>query len=354
MVGSRKIIHVDMDCFYAAIETRDQPELAGRPIAVGGQANTRGVLATANYLARASGVHSAMASSKAKSMCPDLVIVPPRMDVYRHVSQQIKEIFLQYTDLVEFLSLDEAFLDVSGSKLFSGSATLLAYRIKNEIFSKTNLTASAGVSYNKTLAKIASDWKKPNGLFTVQPHEAESFLARLPVNILSGIGKVAKEKLNKADIITCRDLAETPLIELTPLLGKWAEKAKQRAKGIDDRQVVPKRKAKSVSIEETFSSDLTVSKVVEKISDMTVKLEARLYKKGKGELKIKSRYIKLKFSDFSQTTAQKTGQRIDANDFQALFLVACKRSQKKIRLLGLGVYIDTESGNTKQQLEIEL
>jgi DNA polymerase IV len=350
----RKILHIDMDCFYAAIEMRDQPELANQPIAVGGQANSRGVLATANYLARESGVHSAMPSAKAKALCPNLIILPPRMDVYRDVSNQIRDIFLQYTHLVEFLSLDEAFLDVSASSLFSGSATLLAYRIKNDIYRKTKLKASAGVSYNKTLAKIASDWNKPDGLFTVRPDEAESFLAELPVNILSGIGKVAKEKLNKADIFICKDLVERPLTELKPLLGKWAEKAQLRAKGIDNRQVSPKRETKSVSIEETFSTDLKGSELVEKISEMRFRLESRLKKKVGVGLKVKSIFIKLKFSDFSQTTAQRPCQTIDQSVLEALLLVACARSSKKIRLLGIGAYIDNENVNKRQQLEIKL
>jgi DNA polymerase IV len=351
---NRKIIHIDMDCFYAAIEMRDNPELANQPIAVGGQANSRGVLATANYLARASGVHSAMPSSKAKALCPELVIVPPRMNVYRDVSRQIRDIFFQYTDLVEFLSLDEAFLDVSASPLFSGSATLLAYRIKNEIHSKTNLTASAGVSYNKTLAKIASDWKKPNGLFTVRPDEAEAFLAALPVNILSGIGKVAKEKLNKADIFTCKDLVDRPLSELIPLLGKWAPKTQLRAKGIDNRQVQPKRDTKSVSIEQTFPSDLGATEVAGKITDMVAKLELRLKNSSSEELKIKSLFVKVKFSDFSQTTAQKPGKMIDISEFEILSKVACARSSKKIRLLGVGVYFDYDNVKSQRQLEIKL
>src|SRR5690606_11530943 len=204
----RKIIHVDCDCFYAAIEMRDDPSLAGKPLAVGGSPDKRGVVATCNYDARAYGVRSAMPMRTAVKLCPDLTIVRPRMDVYKAVSRQIHQIFRDYTEIIEPLSLDEAYLDVSDSSHFNGSATRIAREIRRRVASELHITVSAGVAPNKFIAKIASDWRKPDGMFVVTPEQVDEFVAALPVNKLHGVGKVTAEKMARLGIRTCADLRD--------------------------------------------------------------------------------------------------------------------------------------------------
>ena len=211
----RKILHIDADSFYASVEMRENPELRGRPIAVGGKAERRGVIATSNYEARKFGVHSAMASSRAMALCPQLIIVPPRFELYRGVSRQFHQIFQLYTKIIEPLSLDEAFLDVSTSSCCSGSATLMAQEILQRINDELQLTVSAGVAPNKFLAKVASDWNKPNGIFVIPPEDIAAFVLELPVKKINGVGKVTASRLKKMGVETCADLQAVPFSDTT-------------------------------------------------------------------------------------------------------------------------------------------
>lgn len=252
----RKIIHVDMDAFFASVEQRDNPELRGQPVAVGGSSQ-RGVVAAASYEAREFGVRSAMPSVTAARKCPVLVFVPPRFDVYREVSQQIREIFTRYTDLLEPLSLDEAYLDVTLDKQRVGSAIHIAQAIRAAIREETGLTASAGVSYNKFLAKVASDQNKPDGIFVVRPHEGPDFVASLPVRRFYGVGPKTAERMQRLGIHTGSDLRDQPKEFLVEHFGKLAEYLYHAARGVDNRQVRPGRIRKSVGRERTFSEDLS-------------------------------------------------------------------------------------------------
>ena len=249
-MSQRKIIHIDMDAFYASVERRDRPEYRGRPIAVGYD-GPRGVVATASYEARPYGVHSALSSVLAKRLCPELIFVPARFDVYKAVSRQIRAIFGEYTELVEPLSLDEAFLDVSHVR----SATLVAREIKARILAETGLTASAGISVNKMLAKIASDYRKPDGLFTIPPERIEEFVAGLPVERFFGIGEVTAEKMHRLGIRTGADLRLWNEAALVRQFGKAGHSYYGYARGIDEREVTPNRVRKSLGAETTFAED---------------------------------------------------------------------------------------------------
>ena len=249
-MSQRKIIHIDMDAFYASVEQRDRPEYRGRPIAVGYD-GPRGVVATASYEARPYGVHSALSSVLAKRLCPELIFVPARFDVYKAVSRQIRAIFGEYTELVEPLSLDEAFLDVSHVR----SATLVAREIKARILAETGLTASAGISVNKMLAKIASDYRKPDGLFTIPPERIEEFVAGLPVERFFGIGEVTAEKMHRLGIRTGADLRLWNEAALVQQFGKAGHSYYGYARGIDEREVTPNRVRKSLGAETTFAED---------------------------------------------------------------------------------------------------
>jgi len=229
----KKIIHIDMDCFYAAVEMRDDPTLVGHPLAVGGQPDKRGVVATCNYEARAFGIHSAMAMSQAVRRCPDLMIVPPRMSYYRDISKQIRAIFQRYTDVIEPLSLDEAFLDVTDCNLCRGSATLIAEDIRSAIRNELQLTASAGIAPVKFLAKICSDENKPDGQFVITPSEVDQFTAALPLRKIPGVGKVSAQKLAKLGLNTCQDVRNFGEPLLVKQFGKFGRALYQRALGID-------------------------------------------------------------------------------------------------------------------------
>lgn len=251
----RKIIHIDMDAFYASVEQRDHPDLQGKAIAVGG-GGRRGVITTASYEARKFGVRSAMPGFKAKRLCPHLIFVPLRFDAYKEASQQIREVFYQYTDLVEPLSFDEAFLDVTENKINEPIATYLAERIRKEVYEKTQLTCSAGVSYCKFLAKVASDINKPNGLTVIKPAQAEAFLERLPIRKFFGIGKKTAQKMEAMDIRSGRDLKAYSKIELATRFGKMGRYFYDIVRGVDNRPVQPDRLRKSIGVERTFREDL--------------------------------------------------------------------------------------------------
>ena len=254
---NRKIIHIDMDAFFAAVEQRDHPELRGKPVIVGGQPNSRGVVATCSYEARRFGIHSAMPSSRAYQLCPHAIFIRPRIPAYRQVSLQIHSIFRNYTNLIEPLSLDEAYLDVTASSLFRGSATLIAENIRKEILKQTGVTASAGISYNKFLAKLASDMNKPDGQYVIKPDQGETFVEQLPIGKFFGVGKVTEARMQSLGIYTGADLKAKSLQELCELFGKSGAYYYDIARGIDQRPVTSHRIRKSIGSETTFQQDLS-------------------------------------------------------------------------------------------------
>jgi len=348
----RKIIHIDMDCFYAAIEVRDNPELQGKPVAVGGQPNSRGVLCTCNYEARKYGIHSAMPSSHAARLCPGLIILPVNFDKYRKASRAIHEVFHHYTDLIEPLSLDEAYLDVSNSKLHSGSATLIAQDIRKEIVESQHITASAGIAPNKMLAKIASDWNKPNGQYVITPDKITEFMIELPVKKLFGVGKVTAEKLHNLGINTCGDIQVKTLAEMVKLFGSYGNHLYEMAHGVDDRGIVTEWERKSLSVENTFATDFQPEQVPEHIlNSLYDELKARLSKSGKKEAEIKTVFIKLKFNDFTTTTAQSPCNKLSPMPFKQLVKIRAEKEKKPIRLIGFGVHFETTK-NTSQSKQL--
>lgn len=299
----QKIIHVDMDAFYAAVEQRDNPALRGKPIAIGSDSG-RGVVATASYEARKFGIHSAMSSIVAKRRCKQLIFVRGNMEKYKAVSQQIRSIFHDYTDLVEPLSFDEAYLDVTENTKNNPSATLLAKEITKRIFDETQLTASAGVSYNKFLAKIASDVNKPNGIFVITPEESVAFIEKLKVERFFGIGKVTAEKMHKMGIFFGSDLKKLSQHRLTSEFGKAGAYYYQIVRGVDHRVVNPNRERKSVGGENTFSNDLTqLSELKAAMEPIILKVAERFKKAG---LYGRTITLKTKLSDFTVHTKSKT------------------------------------------------
>ena len=348
----RKIIHVDMDCFYAAVEMRDNPELRDKPIAVGGDPDKRGVIATSNYLARQYGVRSAMASAHALKLCPQLQLVKGHFDTYREISENIQAIFANYTHLVEPLSLDEAFLDVSGSSHCKGSATLIAQEICQKIYETQQLTASAGVAPNKFLAKIASDWNKPNGIFVIKPNEIDDFVITLPVKKIFGVGKVTEKKLAALNIHTCGDLQQYSHELLIQHLGKFGDRLYDLSRGIDQREVNPHRIRKSVSVEQTYVKDLPdIDACLKKLPDLYANLIKRLEKYD--DRKIHKQFVKVKFYDFEQTTVETTVDKISMNVFQTLMVEGYRRGNKAVRLLGVGVGF-SDNNQSLAQLSLEI
>ncbi len=299
MTEPRKIIHIDMDAFFASVEQRDNPELRGRPVAVGGS-SARGVVAAASYEARAFGVRSAMPSLTAGKRCPQLVFVKPRFEVYRAVSQQIHGIFRRYTDLIEPLSLDEAYLDVTADRLAIGSATRIAQLIREQIRDEVNLTASAGVSYNKLLAKVASDQNKPDGLCVVRPEQGAAFAAKLPARRFYGVGPKTAERMARLGIHTGADLRERELDFLREHFGKSAEYLYQACRGVDDRPVKPDRSRKSIGAERTYGEDIleeaALREALETIADMVWE---RVQRHGAAGRTVT---VKIKYNDFRQVT----------------------------------------------------
>lgn len=347
MAAKRKIIHIDMDCFYAAVEIHDNPLLQGKPVAIGGSENQRGVLCTCNYEARKFGCHAAMASSHALRLCPDLILLPVNMQRYKDVSKEIRKIFTRYTDLVEPLSLDEAYLDVTECDLFNNNATQIALAIRDDIYSGQHITASAGIAPNKFLAKVASDWNKPNGQFVIKPHHIDAFVKALPVTKIFGVGKVTAKKMQLLDIETCDDLQKLTQRELQQSFGKFGHQLYDYARGIDNRPVEPHRERKSVSIEHTFPKDLvTIDECYEKIPRLITDLEKRLIGYDN---RIKRIFVKLKFNDFQSTTAEQVYHQLSAELFTKLIEKAWRRQEKPVRLMGIGVHLDAND-HYKQSL----
>lgn len=334
----RKIIHIDMDAFYASVEQRDNEALRGKPVAVG-YSEARGVVATASYEARKYGIHSAMPSLTAKNKCPHLIFAAPRFEVYHEVSEQIREIFREYTDLVEPLSLDEAFLDVTHNHKHNPSASLIAKEIQQKIHEKTKLTASAGVSMNKFLAKIASDQNKPNGLFVIRPEEAETFVESLRIEQFFGVGKVTARKMHENRIYTGYDLKQRTEVELIRLFGKAGRTYYLNARGIDQREVEPNRITKSISNETTFLKDKTeLTLLLVELYHLAKEVFERL---NKERFYGKTVTIKIKYDNFRIITRSKTVLH-KISDFE-LFWSTAREILKQVqldhpvRLLGLGV-----------------
>ena len=337
---SRKIIHIDADCFYAAVEVRDNPALKGLPIAVGGSASRRGVIATASYEARKFGVRSAMASATALKQCPDLILIPGRMSVYREASRQMRDIFAEYTDLIEPLSLDEAFLDVSNSQQCRGSATLIAREIRRRIENTVGITVSAGIAPNKFIAKIASDWDKPNAQTVVTPDQIDSFMSDLPVRHIWGVGKVTAARLLKHGIETCADVRNYNIYDFVQLFGQFGEHIHKLAHGIDNRPVVSEWRRKSVSVENTYEHDLPdLSSCTAQLPALLESLEKRTQSLD-DDYRIHNCFLKMKFRDFEQTTVERRDTQPILKDFQMLCEEAWMRREIPVRLLGIGVKLD--------------
>jgi DNA polymerase IV len=338
-----------MDCFYAAIEVRDHPELAGKPVAVGGARDRRGVLTTCNYEAREFGVRSAMPTFQALRRCPNLIVMPTRFEVYRRESAKIREILLQCTPLVEPLSLDEAFLDVS---MRDDDPSALAQDIRRQILAQTALTASAGIAPNKMLAKIASDWNKPNGQFEITQEHIPAFMEQLPVSKLWGIGAKSAEKFGRLGIRTCGELQRCSKIQLHEWFGKFGLELYLLCRGDDRREVTPDRERKSLSTERTFTIDLTsVAQCESRLPDLFEELMSDLKRTGTEE-RIKSLFVKIRFADFTRTTVERAGLPLNLESFLRLLREGLERKELGVRLLGLGVRFAEESSEKASQLEL--
>ena len=352
----RKIIHIDMDSFFASVEQRDHPELRGKPIAVGGDSE-RGVVATASYEARKFGIHSAMSMSRAKTLCKDLIVVKGNHHKYKEVSLQMREIFHEYTDLIEPLSLDEAFLDVTVNKPGIELAVDIALEIKQKIQERLQLTASAGVSYNKLLAKIASDWRKPNGLTTIHPDRAQDFIDQLRVEKIWGVGPKTADTMHKMGIFTGADLRKVSLDRLTQVFGKTGILFYQFARGIDERPVIVDYERKSVGCERTFEKDIrTKTALTIELYHAVLELEERL---NRSKFKGTTLTLKLKYENFEQHTHSITSDRIlltkkDILPLAKKLLKDAPLENHYVRLLGLSVSNPIHHKPQQKWIELEL
>lgn len=349
MTPQRKIIHVDMDAFYASIEMRDDPSLRGRPIAVGGKASARGVIATCSYEARAFGVHSAMSSARAMRLCPALLIVPPRFSAYQAASRVIRAIFARYTERIEPLSLDEAYLDVTGSAHCGGSATRIAEAIRAAIADETGLTCSAGVAPNKMLAKVASDWNKPNGLTVIRPQDIAGFVRDLPVGKIHGIGPKGRARLEALGVKTAGQMQVLSVADLEAQFGSWGARLHQLCRGDDDREVVTEWEPRQVSIERTFERDFDdLDAALQTIEAMAAQLRERIASKDL-TARIRGHSAKLRLSDFHTSSADaRSRQTPTTDDLLNLLLRLHAAKPGPIRLIGLGVRLDPPRGGGRQ------
>jgi DNA polymerase-4 len=332
----RKIIHIDCDCFYAAVEMRDRPELRNVPIAIGGAPDQRGVISTCNYPARKFGIHSAMPTKWALRQCPNLVLLPHSFERYRDASRRVHAIFADYTERIEPLSLDEAYLDVTDLPHCHGSATLMAQEIRARIEAEVGITASAGIAPNKLLAKIASDWRKPNGQFVITPDEVAEFMPSLPVGKLWGIGKVTAGKLAKLGLNTCSDVQAWSHADLLRMLGRLGESLYWQSRGIDERPVARSDKRKSLSVEHTYNQDLPdLAACIAKLPSLYTDFSQR-QSRSQRDTPHKA-FVKIKFHDFTQTTMECICPTPDPTIFASLLSQAWQRGAKPVRLLGVGV-----------------
>ena len=341
MSTTRAILHVDMDAFYASIEIRDNVSLEGKPVIVGGTPERRGVVAAASYEARKYGIHSAMSAYRALKLCPEAVVIPPRMDHYVTVAKQIRSIFGEYTPLVEPISIDEAFLDVTGSRKLFGPATEIAKTIKKRIHDEISLTASVGVSTNKFLAKLASDLEKPDGLVVIRPGEAKARLADLPVGKLWGVGKVTQKNLAAEGITTIKDFLRCPRTRLEVIVGSHAGKLRELAQGNDDRPVVVSDESKSIGAEITFPEDIGDADMLhDQINTLAERVAKRLRKEG---YRAHTIHLKVRYADFATVTRALTLPAATASTqaiqgtARELFDTRLDRRARALRLIGISV-----------------
>ncbi|MBX2849296.1 MAG: DNA polymerase IV [Acidiferrobacterales bacterium] len=348
----RKILHIDMDAFFASVEQRDNPDLIAKPVIVGGKPGGRGVVAACSYEARQFGVHSAMPSTRAAKLCPNAIFLPARFDAYRDASQKIHRVFKQFTKLIEPLSLDEAYLDVTQIAAHANSATEVAAEIKTEIKRAVNLTASAGVSYNKFLAKIASDMDKPDGLFVIRPEKAQAFIEQLEIRKFFGVGKVTEKKMHSLGIYTGADLKRLDLIQLQTHFGKSANYYFNIARGIDERPVKAHRQRKSIGKETTFAENIVDKKRIwEALQDFADKIEAILENKN---MLARTVTLKAKYANFQLITRSKTANgwyqsKQDIMDVMPELLQKTDIGKRPIRLIGLSL----SSLSPKSQTDLE-
>ena len=347
----RKVVHVDMDAFYASVEQRDNPDLRGKPVIVAWSGN-RSVVCAASYEARAFGVRSAMPAKRAERLCPDAIFVAPDFTRYRAVSGDVREIFKRHTDLIEPLSLDEAYLDVTTNKTGLPTATLVARTIRGQIRQELNLTASAGVAPNKFLAKLASDWKKPDGLFVIQPEDVDAFLLPLPVGRLPGVGKVNEEKLAKLGIRTVGELRSLDQPRLEQEFGRYGVRLYELARGIDDNPVVPDRPTKSISVEDTFQEDVLLAET----EPMIRRLAEKLWSASRKESRIpRTVVLKLKTREFKILTRTYTSDNPPSSCDELTDIALKLRDrvdlspQQRFRLVGVGLSNFQDAGETMSQ-----
>ena len=339
-----------MDAFFAAVEMRDNPALRNVPMAVGGSSDRRGVISTSNYEARKYGVRSAMPTATAMKLCPQLVLVRSNFSKYSEASEQVFEIFREFTDKVEGLSLDEAYLDVSDSALFQGSATLLAQEIRRRVFEKTQLTVSAGVAPNKLLAKLASDINKPNGLFTVAPHQIESFITKMPVERIWGIGKVTAKHMHDMGIKNCLDMQAYTRSDLMYHFGKFGDVLYDFCRGIDERNVETEYERKSLGTEETFSKDIdNYDEMKEHITRMVAEVKESL--ENYQDKTVKNLHVKIKYFDFKSTTIERQVPFSEEN-FLHLLEERWTQDPRPVRLLGVGVKFEESRSESDFQLPL--
>jgi DNA polymerase-4 len=338
-MGFRKIVHIDMDAFYASVEQRDDPQLRGKPVVVAWRAK-RSVVCAASYEARRFGIRSAMPAIRAERLCPEAIFVPPDFTRYRAVSRLVREIFIRHTDVVEPLSLDEAYLDVTENKTGLPTATRVASTIREQVRQELNLTASAGVAQNKFLAKLASDWRKPDGLFVIQPEDVDTFLLPLPVGRLPGVGKVTEERLEKLGIKTVSNLRGLNLPTLEGQFGRYGLRLYELSRGIDNSQVVPNRPTKSISAEDTFERDLPLSET----EPMIRRLAEKIWLASRNEPRIaRTVVLKLKTSDFNILTRSytPTSPPSSCEELTTIALALRERVElrpdRRFRLVGVGL-----------------
>ena len=345
-MSGRKIVHIDMDAFYASVEQRDNPELRGKPVVVAWRGK-RSVVCAASYEARRFGVRSAMAATYAERLCPEAIFVPPDFTRYRAVSRAVREIFLRHTDLIEPLSLDEAYLDVTVNKSGLATATKVASTIRQQIREELNLTASAGVAPNKFLAKIASDWRKPNGLFVIQPAEVEEFLTPLPVGRIPGVGKVTEARLAKLGLRTAGEVRARSLEELQRSFGRYGQRLYELAHGIDENPVQPNRPTQSISAEDTFEQDVLLAET----EPMIRRLAEKTWAASRKETRVpRTVVLKLKTAEFQILTRSHTPPAPPATceELTEIALSLCEKVKlnptQKFRLVGVGFsnFRDTE------------
>ncbi len=340
----KKIIHIDADCFFAAVELLRKPHLVGLPVAVGGDPSGRGVISTCNYIARAYGVKSAMPSSHARRLCPDLVFLSPDIPMYRFVSKQMHEIFSDYTDCLESVSLDEAYLDVTDSAFCGGSATLIAREIQHRVKRELGLTVSAGVAPIKFVAKVASDWRKPAGIFTVTPEALSRFVACLDLRRLPGVGPKTWQKLSYLGLQTCADILIANPSQLYEHFGSYAHRLIEMSQGQDHHEIAQNRTRKSISVEHTFGADYQdAASLISKLPGLLMELDYRMRASVTNHV-FHKRMLKLKFSDFTHTSIEarilKHGSALTLIDFERMCYIARSRNSLPVRLMGIGLKIN--------------